>query len=176
MPVRGCRKEQQREQQQSAELWPEYCDPHYEMPAEIEVRVALGAEQLFFPVAIAKAAPHSKPYLGGYRNRLSGRVYHHASTQTPSEQQRRQRDLSSLRSRETQTVETRTLSVQVSREAGTQMERIDLRLDSKRDREIVSRRYFTADELFLRRKAAVVSMQRYWRGYRARCLAHVRMR
>lgn len=155
----------------SADLWPEYCNPSYQMPSEIEVRVTVGQDQYFFPVAIVKAAPKSKLYLGGYRNKLNGHVYHHASTQTPTDQQKKMKDYSSLRSRETQTVETKTLSVQLNRECGTQMERIDLRLDNKRDHVKVPRRYVTSDELLVRKKLAVISMQRYWRGYRARCVA-----
>jgi hypothetical protein len=142
------------------------------MPDVIEVRVAVGNDQYFFPVQIVKATDKSKLYLGGYRNKLTGHVYHHASTQTPTDQQKKLKDYSNLRSRETQTVETKTLSVQLNRECGTQMERIDLKLDNKRDHVKYAKRYFTSDELLIRKKAAVISMQRYWRGYRARCVAN----
>ncbi len=151
-------------------LWPPYCNPAYIMPDIIEVKVTSGVETYYFPVNIIKA-PKSKLYLGGYRNKINGIVYHHASSQTPTEQQKRQKDYSSQRTRETQTVETRTLSVQPHRETGTQMERIDLRVDNKRDKVITSRPYFTSEELLIKKKAAVITMQRYWRGYRARCRA-----
>lgn len=108
-------------------LWPEYCNPAYRMPEVIEVKINRAGTQYFFPLAVTKAQTN-KLYLGGYRNKLNGRLYHHASTNTPTERERKMRDLSHLRSRETQTYEAKTVSVQLQRESGTQMERIDLKL------------------------------------------------
>lgn len=152
-------------------MWPEYCNPSYIMPDVIEVKVTVGTDNYFFPVSVVKTNS-KKSYLGGYRNKLTGHVYHHGSTQTPTEQQQKQKDYSSLRSRETQTVENRTLAIQSHRESGTQMERIDLRLDDKSDKVKYSKPYFTSEELLIKKKAAVITMQRYWRGYMARCRAH----
>lgn len=90
------------------------------------------------------------------------------STQTPTEHQRTNKEYGNLRTRETQTVEQRTLSVQNTRESGTQMERIDLRLDNHRDRVLAPKAYFTSEELMIKKKAATVLMQRYWRGFMAR--------
>ena len=63
-----------------------------------------------------------KAYLGGYRNKITGQKYHHAGSQTPVDQTKAQNksrkmasDAEKLRSRQTQTTETRTLSVQVKR-------------------------------------------------------------
>lgn len=108
-------------------LWPEYCNPAYKMPDVIEIKVNRAGAQYFFPLAVTKAQG-KKLYLGGYRNKLNGKIYHHASTNTPTERERKMRDLSHLRSRETQTYEVKTVSVQLQRESGTQMERIDLKL------------------------------------------------
>ena len=57
------------------------------------------------------------PISGGFRNKINGSLYHHASTQTPTIK-KDLKDFSNLRTRETQTFETRTLSVQSYREAG----------------------------------------------------------
>ena len=57
------------------------------------------------------------PISGGFRNKISGSLYHHASTQTPIIK-KELKDFSNLRTRETQTFKTRTLSVQSYREAG----------------------------------------------------------
>jgi hypothetical protein len=57
------------------------------------------------------------PISGGFRNKINGSLYHHASTQTPTVK-KELKDFSNLRTRETQTFETRTLSVQSYREAG----------------------------------------------------------
>jgi hypothetical protein len=157
--------------QYDGSLWPPYCNPNYIMPDVIEVKVTNnGLDTYFFPVSVIKASKN-KLYLGGYRNKINGIVYHHASTQTPTEHKKKQKDYDNLRTRETQTVETKTLSVQPHRETGTQMERIDLRLNNKRDNVKYSKPYFTSQELLIKKKACVITMQRYWRGYRARCRA-----
>lgn len=57
------------------------------------------------------------PISGGLRNKINGYLFHHASTQTPTVK-KEFKDFSNLRTRETQTFETRTLSVQSYREAG----------------------------------------------------------
>lgn len=152
-------------------MWPEYCNPSYQMPGKIEVKVSVGGETYFFPVTIVKAEPEAKRYFGGYRNKLNGKIYHHANSQTPTDRKTSSKDYSNLRSRETQTYEVRSLSIQAYRESGTQMERIDLRLDNKRDRVKHAKKYFTSDQLMIKKKAKVLVIQRCWRGYMARCLA-----
>ena len=59
---------------------------------------------------------------------MNGSIYHHACTQTPIVRTET-KDTSNLRTRETQTSETRTLSVQSYREAGKIMKKIDLKLE-----------------------------------------------
>ena len=152
------------------EQWPEYCNPTYIMPSRIEVKVSVGQDSYYFPVAIAKMTG-KKPFLGGFRDKRNGSVYHHASSQTPSQTQQKTKDYSNLRSRDTQTYETRSLSIQPNRESSTQMERPDLKLDNKRDKVLYPRTYFTSDELLILKKAKVIEIQRYWRGYMARCRA-----
>lgn len=152
-------------------MWPEYCNPSYKMPDEIEVKVKLAAGDYYFPVLITKSSSH-KTYLGGYRNKLTGSIYHHGSTQTPTEAKRAVKDVSKLRCRETQTYIERSLSVQPYRESGTQMERQDLLLDNKRDYELESQTYFTSEQLLEKKRLATVFFQRCWRGYMARCRAH----
>lgn len=98
-------------------------------------------------------------------------MYHHASTQTPTEKKTNQREVSHLRTRETQTHDHKSVSVQPLREHGTQMQRIDLYLDNKRDVEITSKPYFTAEELFYLKREKCVEIQRVWRGYMSRCRA-----
>lgn len=112
------------------ELWPPYCNPHYVMPEEIEVRVTVPSGEYYFPVSVVKCSGR-KAYIGGYRDKRNGKVFHHAFTQTPTERKTEVKDTSNLRSRETQTCEYRTLSLQPTRESGTQMERIDLSVDTK---------------------------------------------
>jgi len=153
-------------------MWPEYCNPSYVMPEIIEVKVAVGDDHYFFPVTVVKANADSKSYLGGYRHKANGKVYHHASSQTPTQQQKHTRDYSNLRARETQTVELKTKSIQGNRESGTQMERIDLRINNARDVIKYAKPYITAEEVILERKKSAITMQRYWRGCMARTRAN----
>jgi len=153
------------------ELWPEYCNPSYRMPPVIEVKVALEQGDYVFPVAVEKADPSAKKYLGGFRNKVNGYLYHHAASQTPVVK-KELKDTSTLRTRETQTSELRTLSTQSYREYGTQMERIDVHVDTRHDRVKDVRPYVTAAEVAKHKLLNTIKIQRFWRGYVARCLAH----
>ena len=151
------------------DLWPEYCNPSYLM-LFIEVKVESDQGDYIFPVAIQKAETSSKKYLGGFRNKVTGNMFHHASSNTPVIK-KELKDMSNLRTRETQTSELRTLSTQSYRECGTQMERIDVRVDNKNDRYKSSREYITAAEVNKLKLAKTIEIQRFWRGYVARCMA-----
>lgn len=85
-----------------------------------------------------------KPFLGGFRNKKTGTTSHHASTQT---MRKSRKQAVEKFERETQTQRWATRSQQTQRESGTQMDRPDLLLSKDHDRVIVSRPYFTADEL-----------------------------
>jgi hypothetical protein len=164
-------------------MWPEYADPAYRMPDQIDVmtqeddniegyddstHLETSSHEHVVSLQLHKFSGE-KAYLGGYRNKLSGLVYHHADTQTPSERGGPVvRDLGHLRTRETQTFETRTVSVQPYRECGTQMERIDLVLDDRRDVDLIPGKYFTAEELLELRRVNTITIQRIWRGHMAK--------
>jgi hypothetical protein len=151
-------------------MWPEYANPGYFMPPVIEVKVGGGTSgEYFFPVAITKFEG-KKLYLGGYKHKKTARIYHHAGTQTPTEV-KKIKDLGHLRTRDTQTYEVRSVSMATYRESGTQMQRVDLNINEARDRVMESREYFTSDQLLGKKKAMSVEIQRYWRGYMARCRA-----
>ena len=152
------------------ELFPPYADPHYRMPDEIEVKVEDQEGSYYFPVKIEKCTSR-KLYIGGYRNKKTGTIYHHANSQTPTENKKSFVDNNHLRTRETQTYETRTVSIQSIREFGTQMNRIDCYVDNSGDREIVSRPYYTSSELDLAKREKAIEIQRTWRGHVARSKA-----
>ena len=127
-----------------------------------------------FPVGIEKvSAP--KAYLGGYRNKLDGKVYHHAGSQTPKvnndNQTNKKKTYDHVRTRETQTVTERTVSIQSTRECGSQMQRPDLIIDTKHDRYMAPRPYFSSEELLALQIKKAIEMQRYYRGHLARMLA-----
>jgi hypothetical protein len=144
--------------------WPPYCDPEYVMPEQFEV---MGNDDVLMISVTKFKGP--KPYYGGYRHRKTGRIYHHAGTQSDKRGLIPEpRDVDRLKHRDTQTYEVKTRSVQLSREYGTQMERQDVMLDNSTDYDIEPRRYFSAtQQLELKRQKTLV-IQCYWRGYVAR--------
>jgi hypothetical protein len=154
-------------------MWPEYANPNYRMPEEIEVTVKSSAGDYSFPVEITKASTR-KLYYGGYKHAKNKLIYHNASTQTPIESKNIDGG-TKLRTRETQTYDMKSISVQPNREHGTQMQRVDLYLDDSRDNEITPKEYFTSDDLLFLKKVKCVELQRVWRGHMARGRA-VRMR
>jgi hypothetical protein len=110
-----------------------------------------------------------KPYYGGYRHRKTGRIYHHAGTQSEKRGLIPEpRDVDRLKHRDTQTYEVKTRSVQLSREYGTQMERKDVMLDNSTDYAIEPRRYFSSTQQLELKRQKTLIIQCYWRGYVAR--------
>jgi hypothetical protein len=85
-----------------------------------------------------------KPFLGGYRHKNSGAVYHHACSQTPqAAKQKGSRQTAAAEQaqpakqklcRETQTIKAANTSCQTVREQATQMARPGLELDCSGDR------------------------------------------
>ncbi|CAK4870610.1 unnamed protein product [Aphanomyces euteiches] len=108
----------------------------YVMPSEIDVTVTTdqGAPLKTFTVHILKFTGH-KPYLGGYRHKITDQVFHHATAQTVVTKQKIRRGPARFH-RETQTHKTVTKSAQTVREHGTQMTRSDLLVDERGDRQI----------------------------------------
>ncbi|CAG9463322.1 unnamed protein product [Pedinophyceae sp. YPF-701] len=114
-----------------------------------------------------------RKYLGGYRHKKTGAVYHHASAQTRRVAKWTEADRKLTR--ETQTKETRTRGRgQTTREHGTQMARPDVYVDGARDVIMVPRPwrdgqpYQTAAELMEVKKEKALVIQRFWRGHLGR--------
>ena len=151
--------------------WPPYCNPNYVMPATIQVMVpGPDGRPRRMPVAVQKALVGSKPYRGGYRHKKTGLLYHHASSQSDAGMDRKDGwvDPEKKSHRDTQTYETKTRSIMTGREAGTQMARKDLLLDNARDVVVTSKSYFSSGQLEEVRRASILVVQCYWRGYVAR--------
>jgi len=127
-------------------------------------------ETVRIPVAIIREEKR-KPYLGGFRNKKTGLVYHHASSQTTFERANKWDNMAERFTRETQTVDTVTRSQQTVRETATQMKRHDLYIDESKDRVIEPKDYFNADKLHRLREEKTLFLQCQWRGYCARKLA-----
>ena len=101
-------------------------------------------EEVVYVQVIRDNLHHPKPFLGGFRHKYYGTIYHHASSQTA----RKKKKVEVVKfHRETQTIQIISRSQQTNREAGTQMERRDLIQDHSNDVVIMSKPYFTADQL-----------------------------
>ena len=108
-----------------------------------------------------------KPFLGGFRNTKTSKVFHHACSQTPPVLKQH---TSERFHRETQTAETKTRSVQLRREFGTQMGRKGVYIDDRDDRVVHAQPYISSAEMGAVKAAKTLIMQCYWRGYIARKL------
>jgi len=96
-----------------------------------------------------------KRFLGGYRWRLMGVVYHHAEVQTMALRTPRDRSMS-MRTRSTQTHAERHFGQQTSEATSTQMTGIGIYIPDLTDKLLEPRRYVTADE-FLKIRSSQVS-------------------
>ncbi len=117
-------------------------------------------------VALDYSQHQAKPFLGGFKNKRNGAVYHHAVTQTPK--QPKYLGVERKLERETQTVKLAQRSAQTQREAATQMERPGFVLDTSEDRYYVPGPYQTSEQRLAIVVGAASIIQRYWRGYRGR--------
>ena len=108
-------------------------------------------------------------YLGGFRDRRDGTVYHHASNQTiPT----KPRVWKTKFTTETQTAQGRSRLAQTTAQASTQMARKDLVMDESRDVEVWTGKYMTYDEVMVIKARHTLTLQKYFRGMRARRLAN----
>ena len=108
-------------------------------------------------------------YLGGFRDRRDGTVYHHASNQTiPT----KPRVWKTKFTTETQTMQGRSRLAQTKAEASTQMARKDLVMDESRDVEVWTGKYMTHAEVMIIKERHTLTLQKYFRGMWARRLAN----
>ena len=120
-------------------------------------------------VTIDTSAAKKLSFLGGYRNKKTGVEYLHACCQTDKKPTEYRTDAKFTR--ETQTYVVKTRSLQTQREASTQMARPDLLMDDSRDVEVDSGAYMTSEEFQQLRIRMTIVIQRYTRGWKARCRA-----
>lgn len=99
--------------------WPPYCDPSYRLPSELEVRVFVDGQEKNMSIKIERFVG-KKDFQGGYRHKVTGRVFHHASTQF-GEQKKLAKKTDHLRTRDTQTCRMASTTMQTTNECGTQV-------------------------------------------------------
>ena len=145
----------------------------YVMPDVVSVEVQFGADipPKLIQVPIVRAMPEKKPFLGGFRSRKTALEYHHASSQTDPPPRPADAPLPPQKfERETQTAVQQTRSQITVREAGTQMTR-GYASAEEGDVLLAPLPYFDSEQLASLRLAKAIDVQRYTRGWFARCAA-----
>lgn len=123
-------------------------------------------EEVTMPsVPVDRSQQEEKRWLGGYRNKATGREFHHAETQTSKAVQK---EWPIRYEREAQTKEMLTRSQQTKREASTQMARKDLVLDGSQDVIVEPGPYMTAEEYERLKVEKAIEIQRWVRGWLGR--------
>ncbi|PRW45054.1 IQ and ubiquitin-like domain-containing isoform A [Chlorella sorokiniana] len=111
------------------------------------------------------ASPADKPYLGGYRHVVSGRLFHHAATQTPGGELVQRRRMAQPTSAATQTGRPLSRAVQCPHDAATQYCAADT---SSGKPLVLTAPYQSAADVQARRQQAAGTIQRCWRGWHGR--------
>lgn len=107
-----------------------------------------------------------KPKLGGYQDSRTGTKYLHASSSTATidvdqwEQSDKHKAVQAFNEKQAYT--------QTRQDFAQQMEREDYYVSSINDRYIRAKKYITYAEVEKKRRAAIITIQRYWRGWLAR--------
>ncbi|XP_029472517.1 IQ and ubiquitin-like domain-containing protein isoform X2 [Rhinatrema bivittatum] len=109
---------------------------------------------------------YSKPYLGGYRHKVTGVEFHNAGTQTKPK--RRPDKGIEVFSRDAQTVIEKNRKQQCANTTSTQMTKIGCYVSNLTDKLIEPGKYVTADEYHARRLKAVIIIQTYFRRFLAK--------
>lgn len=115
-------------------------------------------------VEIVKSDFH-KPFLGGFRHKITGVEYHNAGTQTVP---KKILEKPSLFCRDTQTVFQRKKMQQTTNTTSTQMNTIGVYVSNMTDKLLKPGRYFTAAEFHARRLNAVIVIQTRYRQWHAK--------
>ncbi|KAM6202273.1 IQ motif and ubiquitin-like domain-containing protein [Rhynchocyon petersi] len=133
----------------------------------LTVRVAAGVDR-FEDVAVEIAlCDFHKPFLGGFRHKLTGIEYHNAGTQTVP---KKIQEKTGVVCRDTQTVCVRKKLQQTINTTSTQMSTIGVYVSNMSDKLIKPGKYFTAEEYHIQRLAAVIVLQTYYRQWHAKTL------
>uniref|UniRef100_A0A8C0GGL6 IQ motif and ubiquitin domain containing n=1 Tax=Chelonoidis abingdonii TaxID=106734 RepID=A0A8C0GGL6_CHEAB len=137
----------------------------YNMPDVITVRVQTDIDT-FQDVAVEIERPtYRKPFLGGFKHRVTGVEFHNAGSQT--EPKKRCDKGIQVFCRETQTVVEKNKHQQTRNTTSTQMTKIGLYVSNMTDKLIKPRTYLTAEEYHKQRLDAVIVLQTYFRRWHA---------
>ncbi|XP_006727889.1 IQ and ubiquitin-like domain-containing protein [Leptonychotes weddellii] len=131
----------------------------------ITVRVQTGITKYQeVAVEIIKSDFH-KPFLGGFRHKITGIEYHNAGTQTVP---KKIPEKDNVFCRDTQTVFQRKKLQQTTNTTSTQMTKIGVYVSNMTDKLITPGKYFSAAEYHAQRLQAVIVLQTYYRQWHAK--------
>ncbi|XP_012329523.2 IQ and ubiquitin-like domain-containing protein isoform X1 [Aotus nancymaae] len=131
----------------------------------VTVTVQTGIDQYQqVAVEIVKSDFH-KPFLGGFRHKITGVEYHNAGTQTIP---RKIPERPSVFCRDTQTVFEKKKLQQTTNTASTQMTNIGVYVSNMTDKLVTPGKYFSAAEYHAQRLKAVIVIQTYFRQWHAK--------
>ncbi|KAM9078082.1 IQ motif and ubiquitin-like domain-containing protein isoform 3-T4 [Megaptera novaeangliae] len=131
----------------------------------ITVRVQTGIDQYQeVAVEIIKSDFH-KPFLGGFRHKVTGMEYHNAGTQTVP---KKIPEKLNAFCRDTQTVFQRRKLQQTTNTTSTQMTKIGVYVSNMTDKLVTPGKYFSAAEYHAKRLKAVIVIQTYYRRWHAK--------
>ncbi|XP_069443018.1 IQ motif and ubiquitin-like domain-containing protein isoform X2 [Ovis canadensis] len=138
-------------------------------PAEasqiITVRVQTGIDQYQeVAVEMIKSDFH-KPFLGGFRHKITGIEYHNAGTQTVP---KKIPEKLNAFCRDTQTVFQRGKLQQTTNTTSTQMTKIGVYVSNITDKLVEPGKYFSAAEYHAKRLQAIIVIQTYYRRWHAK--------
>ncbi|XP_067420083.1 IQ motif and ubiquitin-like domain-containing protein isoform X3 [Emydura macquarii macquarii] len=137
----------------------------YNMPDVITVRVQTDSDT-FQDVAVEIERPtYRKPFLGGFKHRVTGVEFHNAGSQTVPKK-RHDKGIKVF-CRETQTVVEKNKRQQTRNTTSTQMTKIGLYVSNMTDKLIEPRTYLTAEEYHKHRLDAVIILQTNFRRWHA---------
>ncbi|XP_062457638.1 IQ and ubiquitin-like domain-containing protein isoform X2 [Rhea pennata] len=137
----------------------------YHMPDVITVKVQTDFDS-FQDISVKVERPTChKPFLGGFKHRITGVEFHNAGSQTVPKK-RPDKEIKVF-CRETQTVFEKNKLQQTKNTTSTQMTKIGLYVSNMTDKLIRPGKYVTADEYHKRRLEAVIVLQTYFRRWHA---------
>ncbi|XP_063998074.1 IQ and ubiquitin-like domain-containing protein isoform X2 [Pogoniulus pusillus] len=137
----------------------------YHMPDVITVRVQRDSDSFQDVVVKIERPIYHKPFVGGFKNKITGVEFHNAGAQTIPKP-RPDRGVQVF-CRETQTVYERNKPQQTKNTTSTQMTKVGLYVSSVTDKLISPAKYLTAEEYHKRRLEAVIVLQTYFRRWHA---------
>ncbi|KFP88459.1 IQ and ubiquitin-like domain-containing protein, partial [Apaloderma vittatum] len=129
------------------------------MPDVVTVRVQTDLDSFQDVVVKIERPTYHKPFLGGFKNRISGVEFHNAGSQTkPKKRPDKGIQLFSFEKNKPQKTKNTT---------STQMTKIGLYVSNRTDKLVSPGKYVTADEYHRRRLEAVIVLQTYFRRWHA---------